>query len=90
MPSNIASISGVPSIAPGHRIRRVQDGQHAPWDRRDLRGRPASGVETLEPFPGLESARRPRRRKTRWLTELGLFLGIALFAVAAILIFNLQ
>jgi serine/threonine-protein kinase len=83
----IASISGVPSIAPGHRIRRVQDGQHAPWDRRDLRGRPPSGVETLEPFVGLATARRRPLDRTRSL-ELGVCLAISLAAAAAIVLFN--
>ncbi|GEM_PF-3403535 len=85
-----ASLSGFPGVAPGHRIRRVQEGQHAPWDRRDLRDRPPSGVETLEPFPGVASASRPERAVAARMTMLGWGLALALAAVAGILLLNLQ
>ena len=78
----------VPSVT-GHRIRRVRDGQHAPWDRRDLRNRPPSGVETLEPFTGVASARRPSPTLAR-MTMLGWGLALSMAVVAAILLLNLR
>jgi eukaryotic-like serine/threonine-protein kinase len=89
-PRGGASLSRVPAIAPGHRIRRIQESQHAPWDRRDLRGKPPSGVETLEPFPGVSSASRPERGAAARVVRLGWALVLVLAAMGGILLLNLQ